>query len=81
MVFYTFKLDILLALAVRSEVKYNYVLFATWFCFLFQTWERKHGWHVHVGREPVYPGEPGYPKLSNRTFADYCDREFKNSPI
>nr|XP_018895883.1 PREDICTED: uncharacterized protein LOC109029740 [Bemisia tabaci]XP_018895892.1 PREDICTED: uncharacterized protein LOC109029740 [Bemisia tabaci] len=45
------------------------------------TWERKHGWHVHIGREPVYPGEPGYPKLSNRTFADYCDREFKNSPI
>lgn len=49
---------------------------------LLQDWTKKSGWRVYHGRERVVPGDPGYPKLSDRTkFSDYASRGFNNSPI
>lgn len=47
-----------------------------------QDWTKKSGWRVYHGRERVVPGDPGFPKLSDRSkFSDYASRGFKDSPI
>lgn len=56
--------------------KYKY------FHLLFQDWEKKSGWRVYHSRERVVPGDPGYPKLSDRTrFDQYATKGFEHSPI
>ncbi|KAG8230577.1 hypothetical protein J437_LFUL004490 [Ladona fulva] len=45
-------------------------------------WTRRGGWRVIKSRSAVYPGDPGFPKLSDRSKpSDYADAGFKNSPI
>ncbi|XP_066245077.1 NADH dehydrogenase [ubiquinone] 1 beta subcomplex subunit 6 [Euwallacea similis] len=42
-------------------------------------WDRKTGWKVFSSRPIVLPGDPGYPKLSDRTKpSDYASRGFNN---
>lgn len=41
-------------------------------------WTRKGGWRVIQSRKAVVPGDPGYPKVSDRKVgADYAARGFK----
>jgi len=45
-------------------------------------WTRKGGWRVTHARKIVVPGDPGYPKLSDRSAPnDYASRGFKQCPI
>jgi len=40
------------------------------------------GWYVYGNREAVYPGDPRFPMVSDKTKpSDYADYGFKNSPI
>ncbi|XP_026739101.1 uncharacterized protein LOC113501967 [Trichoplusia ni] len=44
-------------------------------------WTRKGGWRVHKSKPMVLPGQPGFPKKSDRTVgADYANTGFKNAP-
>lgn len=46
------------------------------------TWIRKGGLRVIEGRPAVVPGDPGFPKLSERSVgADYADRGFKDCKL
>lgn len=50
-----------------------------YFMYNGNTWMRKSGWRVVESRCAVYEGEPGYPKVSDRTKgADYASRGFKD---
>ncbi|CAG9759492.1 unnamed protein product [Ceutorhynchus assimilis] len=43
------------------------------------TWEKKGGWRASISRQACVPGDPGYPKLSDRSVgADYASRGFKD---
>lgn len=47
-----------------------------------KTWERKSGWRVHESRSQCVPGDPGFPRVSDRTLPrHYADRGFSSSPI
>ncbi|XP_046979743.1 uncharacterized protein LOC124545011 [Schistocerca americana] len=61
-----------------------FAIYATTYYFKYNAndWTRKGGWRVLVSRKRVVPGDPEYPKLSDRQVpADYASRGFKNSPI
>lgn len=45
-------------------------------------WTKKGGWRIYKSRKAVLPGDPGYPKVSDRTKpSDYNVRGFDKSPI
>lgn len=45
-------------------------------------WTRTGGWRLRTTRRAVYPGEPEYPKVSDRTLPEhYASRGFDKSPI
>ncbi|KAF0757319.1 Uncharacterized protein FWK35_00009602 [Aphis craccivora] len=53
-----------------------YVLYNT------NNWERKSGWRIHESRSQCVPGDPGFPRVSDRTLPKhYADRGFSSSPI
>ncbi|XP_050425349.1 uncharacterized protein LOC126836199 [Adelges cooleyi] len=53
-----------------------------YFMYNTNTWERMSGWRVHQSRVQSVPGDPDYPKVSDRTLPKhYADRNFSNSPI
>jgi len=57
-------------------------IFGAFYYFKYNTndWTRKGGWRVIKSREAVYPGEPGYPAVSQKSKpSDYHDRGFKGS--
>lgn len=48
----------------------------------YQDWTRKGGWRVIKSRTASYPGDPDYPRGSDRTKpADYAARGFKEAAI
>jgi len=60
------------------------VIYAGTYYFLYNTntWERKSGWRIHESRSECLPGDPGFPKISDRTLPKhYADRGFSSSPI
>ncbi|CAH1378874.1 hypothetical protein MTP99_002647 [Tenebrio molitor] len=59
---------------------------AYWFTYYFKynanDWTRFGGWRVYKSREAVVSGDPGYPKLSDRTKpSDYATRGFENCKL
>uniref|UniRef100_A0A2S2NBU7 Uncharacterized protein n=1 Tax=Schizaphis graminum TaxID=13262 RepID=A0A2S2NBU7_SCHGA len=53
-----------------------YVLYNT------NNWERKSGWRIHESRSQCVPGDPGFPRTSDRSLPrHYADRGFSSSPI
>jgi len=59
-----------------------YGVYAIFYYFKYNQndWTRKGGWRVIQTRNAVYPGEPGYPAVSQKTEpSDYHDRGFKSS--
>lgn len=45
-------------------------------------WTKKSGWRVLESRKRCVPGDPDYPRLSDRTkHSDYAARGFKESAI
>ncbi|KAJ8917721.1 hypothetical protein NQ315_005170 [Exocentrus adspersus] len=45
-------------------------------------WTRKGGWKIIKSRESVVPGDPGYPKLSDKCKPqDYADRGFSKTDL
>lgn len=47
-----------------------------------QDWTRKGGWRVIESRRVCNPGDPGFPKGSERSaHSDYASRGFKNATI
>ncbi|XP_069675457.1 uncharacterized protein ND-B17 [Periplaneta americana] len=55
---------------------------AYYFKYNANDWTRKGGWRVISSRKPILPGDPGYPRLSDRTKpSDYAARGFNESPI
>ncbi|EFA10794.1 uncharacterized protein ND-B17 [Tribolium castaneum] len=59
------------------------VMAAYWFTYYFKynanDWTRAGGWKAFKSREAVVEGDPGYPKLSDRTKpSDYASRGFKD---
>lgn len=60
------------------------ILYSTVYYFKYNAndWTKKGGMRVRANRKRVVPGDPGYPKLSEREVpADYASRGFKASPI
>lgn len=46
------------------------------------SWIRKGGFNVLTARQPVVPGDPGYPQVSERSKgSDYSDRGFSNCKL
>ncbi|RZB54421.1 NDUF B6 domain containing protein [Asbolus verrucosus] len=59
---------------------------AYWFTYYFKynanDWTRYGGWRVLKSREAVFEGDPGYPRLSDRTKpSDYGTRGFENCKL
>lgn len=67
--------------------KFAMMIFGTYAIYYYfkynqNDWTRKGGWRVTQSRVAILPGDPGYPRISDRTKpSDYCDRGFKQSPI
>ncbi|VVC40347.1 NADH dehydrogenase 1, beta subcomplex, subunit 6 [Cinara cedri] len=60
------------------------ILYVGTYYFLYNSnnWERKSGWRVHESRAQCVPGDPGFPRVSDRTLPKhYADRGFSSSPI
>ncbi|XP_012265517.2 uncharacterized protein LOC105691556 [Athalia rosae] len=58
--------------------------YATFYYFKYNQndWTRKGGWRVIKSRTPVFPGDPDYPKPSQRVHPNqYAARGFDKSPI
>ncbi|KAL1490838.1 hypothetical protein ABEB36_013463 [Hypothenemus hampei] len=54
-------------------------IYATYYNFKYHSneWDRKTGWTVKASRPACYPGDPEYPKVSDRTKpADYSSKGF-----
>lgn len=50
--------------------------------FGFQDWTSRSGWSVIENRDIAYPGDPGFPKLSDKTKPqDFCVKGFDKAPI
>lgn len=59
-------------------------LYAGYYYFKYNAndWTKKGGWRVTESRTAVHPGDPGFPKVSERTKgSDYCDRGFSKAAI
>jgi len=57
-------------------------ILGTFYYFKYNTndWTTKGSWRVIRSRNAVYPGEPGFPAVSQKTLpSDYHDRGFKAS--
>ncbi|XP_066146653.1 NADH dehydrogenase [ubiquinone] 1 beta subcomplex subunit 6 [Euwallacea fornicatus] len=57
------------------------LIYAGYYIFKYHSneWDRKTGWKLFSTRPAVLPGDPGYPKLSDRTKpSDYASRGFNN---
>ncbi|XP_055381986.1 uncharacterized protein LOC129612425 [Condylostylus longicornis] len=55
---------------------------AYYFKYNANDWTRKGGWRVISSRRACNPGDPGFPKISERNKpSDYASRGFNNSPI
>lgn len=55
---------------------------AYYFKYNSNDWTRKGGWKVMTSKKSVLPGEPGYPRVSDRVQpSDYAANGFKSSPI
>lgn len=62
---------------VIRELDSNALLF-----FHIQNWETKSGWRVVSSRKRCVPGDPGYPRLSDRSkHSDYATRGFTNPTL
>ncbi|XP_046647070.1 uncharacterized protein LOC124337079 [Daphnia pulicaria] len=60
-----------LVLGITYNLKYNS-----------HDWTRKKGFAIFGSRTAVYPGDPNFPKVSDKMKpSDYADYGFKNSPI
>lgn len=58
-------------LAVHYYFKYNA-----------HDWTRKKGWYTYSTRDAVYPGDPRFPMVSDKTKpSDYADHGFKKATI
>lgn len=70
---------------VSGKLIIGYILACSityYFQYNTNSWIRKGGIRVYTSRLPVVPGDPGYPKLSERSEgADYADRGFKNCQL
>lgn len=70
---------------LSGKIIIGYVLacsVAYYFQYNTNSWVRKGGIRVLEARPSVVPGDPGYPKVSERTKgADYADRGFKDCKL
>jgi len=67
---------------LKRKIYRRLINFVICLIFVFKTWERKSGWRVHTSRPECVPGDPGFPRGSDRTLPKhYADRGFSSSPI
>jgi NADH dehydrogenase (ubiquinone) 1 beta subcomplex subunit 6 len=61
-----------------------FIIYCGTYYFLYNTntWERKSGWRIHESRSQCVPGDPDFPRTSDRHLPKhYADRGFSSSPI
>lgn len=61
-----------------------FVIYAGWYYFRYNTanWMRQSGWKVMRERETVFPGTPGFPKITGpKKPNEYATLGFEKSPI
>lgn len=53
-----------------------------YFMYVKPDWTRRGGWHMMEARKVVTEGDPGYPRVSDRTKpSDYYSKGFKNCTL